>query len=769
MPQTISGEGYREFSEPRFFECATLADVAKIRNPVDKAHAVLATALGTDIWKFDASSAASADGFDIIASNNSLITGRWLRTIPVINVRTFGATGDGTTNDAPAIRSAMSALTTLGGGSLYFPRGTYLLSTRDSGGHQFIPLTSNLHIYGDGMGATTLKVANNLAHNWGVFSQYDDTPDELTDITIRDLTIDCNGTNNLMSDGDSLYYDSGIELSACDRVFIQRVHIHDCAGRNASHFSRPSIAGRTCHNVTITDCLFTNFGSAAGIAPDYNQYQTDHSAIYIDGNNPFVHNNRFINSSLPYRTAASIEIHSSAAIITNNYTESCTWAHISATTTVDSSDQIWQGNIAVDCHGGFYLLSSAALTTTGLRILDNSYHVTDYSSTHSGSTVNPIIDLSSQINSTAMLADVEVAGNLIDGTDQNVANSTRADGIYLSFFTKAIIHHNTFQSTVGYALEFGLYTALVPVVFFTSNRVLNCARGAGVAPVVAFDNAVDDEFKRVYILNNIFRDEGDSIPTQAFGFGSGTNCQRAVIAGNEVDGYANNNGIGATIFSDGLFVDYPSGAPKAISGTYTVLPADTFLLATTGSSFTATLPLASTVRGKRITFQKVSADSNTLTIDGNGAETIDGSASTTLTKQWDKVELISDGTQWLTFEKSQHRNLDTVGATTLNTDYASGGTVTIGGGPSFSRYLSGGTTWDPGNVVSGAFTSTTVTVAASVIGDPCFVGFTPAVPAGVMLTAAITTPGTATVTLFNISGGDVDLGSGTVRVTTLQP
>jgi hypothetical protein len=43
----------------------------------------------------------------------------------------------------------------------------------------------------------------------------------------------------------------------------------------------------------------------------------------------------------------------------------------------------------------------------------------------------------------------------------------------------------------------------------------------------------------------------------------------------------------------------------------------------------------------------ISADGNTLTIDGNSAETIDGAATQTTTVQWTAFRLQSDGTGWV--------------------------------------------------------------------------------------------------------------------------
>lgn len=45
-----------------------------------------------------------------------------------LNVKTFNAKGDGTTDDAPAIQAAINAASAAGGGTLYFPPGRYVLN-----------------------------------------------------------------------------------------------------------------------------------------------------------------------------------------------------------------------------------------------------------------------------------------------------------------------------------------------------------------------------------------------------------------------------------------------------------------------------------------------------------------------------------------------------------------------------------------------------------------------------------------------------------------
>jgi polygalacturonase len=69
------------------------------------------------------------------------------------NVKAFGATGDGTNLDSPSINKAIDACTQAGGGTVYFPAGTYLSGS--------IHLRSNIHLLIDA-GATILGAPQDM-------------------------------------------------------------------------------------------------------------------------------------------------------------------------------------------------------------------------------------------------------------------------------------------------------------------------------------------------------------------------------------------------------------------------------------------------------------------------------------------------------------------------------------------------------------------------------------------------------------------------------
>ena len=95
---------------------------------------------------------------------------------------------------------------------------------------------------------------------------------------------------------------------------------------------------------------------------------------------------------------------------------------------------------------------------------------------------------------------------------------------------------------------------------------------------------------------------------------------------------------------DSLFGFSPTGTKTA---TYAAEPWDLVKCNPTGGAFSVTLPAASTATGNPIWIKNVSASTNTITIDADGSETIDGATTKTITTARSSVVLLSDGTEWL--------------------------------------------------------------------------------------------------------------------------
>ena len=67
-----------------------------------------------------------------------------------VSVKDFGATGDGATDDTTFIQNAINSVVTAGGGTVFFPKGTYLITAALTIGGNNVTLEGVF-------GATTIK------------------------------------------------------------------------------------------------------------------------------------------------------------------------------------------------------------------------------------------------------------------------------------------------------------------------------------------------------------------------------------------------------------------------------------------------------------------------------------------------------------------------------------------------------------------------------------------------------------------------------------
>lgn len=81
---------------------------------------------------------------------------------------------------------------------------------------------------------------------------------------------------------------------------------------------------------------------------------------------------------------------------------------------------------------------------------------------------------------------------------------------------------------------------------------------------------------------------------------------------------------------------------------YTITTADRLVYVdTTSGNVTVTLPAAASVTANTVYSVQKTAAGNTVTVDGDGAETIDGSATASLTTLYSRLDLISNGSAWV--------------------------------------------------------------------------------------------------------------------------
>jgi hypothetical protein len=164
----------------------------------------------------------------------------------VVSVKDFGAVGNGVVDDTAAIQAAISYVSSLGGGAIYFPAGIY-------SGYVLIDSVNNITLYGDGKGASTIYRPLQIADGAAVIS-IKTTTTTASNITIKDLTIKSSTTTGT-------YYDAfGIECnrnSGTSPNLAYNISVIDC---EVNTIRSAGIALRNVINAKVSGCYVHNTG-----------------------------------------------------------------------------------------------------------------------------------------------------------------------------------------------------------------------------------------------------------------------------------------------------------------------------------------------------------------------------------------------------------------------------------------------------------------------------------------------------------------------------
>jgi parallel beta-helix repeat protein len=180
--------------------------------------------------------------------------------VMAFNVRDYGATGNGITDDTAAIQAAIDAAYAAGGGQVYMPTGQYRVSGGEEASDGCLMLKDNVFLYGDGMGQTVVK----LVDGWDqkitgmIRSAYGE---ETSNFGVRDLTIDGNRANTTGKvDG---WFNGYIpNKDGADRdVTLERVEVRNMSGYGFDPHEKTI-------NLLIKDCIAHGNG-LDGFVADY--------------------------------------------------------------------------------------------------------------------------------------------------------------------------------------------------------------------------------------------------------------------------------------------------------------------------------------------------------------------------------------------------------------------------------------------------------------------------------------------------------------------
>ena len=121
---------------------------------------------------------------------------------------------------------------------------------------------------------------------------------------------------------------------------------------------------------------------------------------------------------------------------------------------------------------------------------------------------------------------------------------------------------------------------------------------------------------------------------------------------------------------------------------------------TTAGNIVSTLPAATLMEGIILVFKKTSVDTNTFSVSASGAELIDGSASYTISEQYDTLTVTSDSTNWYILNK-----IDTANLVTSSRVIGTTSPLTGGGNLSADRTIA---------LATGGITNTYVSASAAI-------------------------------------------------------
>jgi len=162
----------------------------------------------------------------------------------VVNVLDYGATGNGSTDDRTAINLAFAACIANGGGTVYFPKGTYFV-TEFVGNTNYAGVTQNISIAVEAEVGTVLNCNPSVYANTALFLRFQN----LIMCTVRNLKVQCNDKTS------AAIFISG--TNQVQSVIVDNCQTLDCFGVNNAG-ATTSVFGIVVSSALGYACSITN-------------------------------------------------------------------------------------------------------------------------------------------------------------------------------------------------------------------------------------------------------------------------------------------------------------------------------------------------------------------------------------------------------------------------------------------------------------------------------------------------------------------------------
>lgn len=242
----------------------------------------------------------------------------------VVNVKDFGARGDGRSDDTKALREAFKHKYVI------LPEGTYvvtpdlMLDVSPYARNCVFKMHSNMHL--KGIGKVVIKIKNDFSSRSKpkYFNMFMSNTDD-TDISFENIVFDMNGENNLISLNNKtevfgIYHTSALIWSYNPKTLqgsVDGLKVINCTfrggpGTNAIvlGFFASKQQNRLSNNVVIRSCNFIESGFDT----------SDFTYVYSWAQNVLIEDCRFIGPTKPARkdTGIAAELHGSNSTFRNN-------------------------------------------------------------------------------------------------------------------------------------------------------------------------------------------------------------------------------------------------------------------------------------------------------------------------------------------------------------------------------------------------------------------------------------------------------------------
>jgi len=303
-------------------------------------------------------------------------SGTLIVTTRTNNVVDYGALGDGATDDTAAIQDAIDDLPP-NGSILYFPAGTYKVKAPAIETDRILALAdTNIKVMGDGMGVSTIKVANACpTYQWLLGPDTGAT--DLTGLEICDLTFDHNSDNNPVMDAGEI---AAWPQYSCGTYEGSDINLHDFEVVNSSSTNNVVVngVGYAGANITVKNIQSSNIGKIDGTHIEH-----DMSLFYICGSDYEISGCTLDGAA--GATVGAVEAHGTDFIIKNNaITDFGRGINACGIHVADTENVAVHDNTITDCTAGIVLYSEQYLThiagygLNGCEVYNNEITVTPF-------------------------------------------------------------------------------------------------------------------------------------------------------------------------------------------------------------------------------------------------------------------------------------------------------------------------------------------------------------------------------------------------------